>query len=53
MNIQIYLDREYEKIFDKVCKEEPEFHELKLEVQFKDGTTYKKSWLDREERIEK
>lgn len=53
MNIQIYLDRQWEKIFHQVTKENDDLHELKLEVQFKDGTTYKKSWLDREERIEK
>lgn len=53
MNIQIYLDRMYDKIFHQVCKENDDFHELKLEVQFKDGSTYKKSWLDREERIMK
>jgi len=52
MTIQEILYKHYNDMFDELVKEVgDDLHEFTIEVKLTDGYSIRKSWLDREERL--
>ena len=53
MTIKKLIDKHYDKLFDEILKHGEDFYDLVIEYKdLYNGTTIRRSWLDREKRLQ-